>query len=144
MKIDVNCTNQMLTWNRDAQVDIYTCVQEAVQKTEWMRLAGIGIAVASGTIALIKAVGVLVESIIKGIANVFGGLCSKDFSIAKGVQQLFLNTPVAIICVPIILLIVAINLTVTPIWMTIDPDGCSKYFLEANLTSEMHTLSFWC
>jgi hypothetical protein len=143
MKIDISRTNQVLTWNRDTQIAIYVRVQKAVQKTEWMRLGGFPIAVVSGSVALVKATGLLGESSLKGVTNIFGSLCSDHFNGKKGVKQLFLNTPVALIGLPLTTAIVAINLVVTPIWMATDPKGCANFFFNANLNSQMHALPFW-
>lgn len=144
MNIDFNRTNQVLTWNRRAQMAIYVRVQKAAQKTKWVRLSGLGIAIVSGGVASVKSIGLVGESTLKGIMNIFfGSLCSNHFSCQKGVKQLFLNTPAALASFPITSAIVVINLVVTPIWMAIDPIGCAHFFFNANLTSQMHTLSFW-
>lgn len=143
MHIDFSCTNQVLTWNIRSQINIYTNVQKIAQKTEWMRLGGVGVAVVSGSVALIKSIGLIVESALKGLSNVFGSLYSNHFNAKKGFKQLFFNTLVALASLPIVMIIVTVNLIVTPFWMLFDPKGCTNFFLQTNLNSKMHMQLFW-
>jgi hypothetical protein len=88
MAFDLNSTVQAASAIKNAQLNLYTSVNNAARRSNWIRLASPIIAVAAAVLTVAKAVMFVVEPIVKGFADVLGSPFSSNCSFFRGLKHL--------------------------------------------------------
>lgn len=98
-----------------------------VSRYKVIRLTGPGVGIVSSFLTIASRIGLIMENMIKGIANIAGVPFSKKCSVKKGCQQLFANTPGHIVAIPYTFVFAILELGSKTISMAINPE---KYCAE--------------
>ncbi len=108
MKFDLNCSHQSVILKVNALKHVYKNMYQCSQKTNWVRLTGPLIGIASGVMFIAEKIASIVENIIKGLANIFGSAFYKNCKFNVGLDQLIGNVITLIICMTPLAVISAI------------------------------------
>lgn len=100
MNFNLQVSNQSSSTLHSLKASLYKNVYEATQKSQAMRLTGLGLGLSSGALTLSSRIGLIGENIIKGIGNIFGAPFSDKCKFSTGLKQLFFNAPKNIIILP--------------------------------------------
>lgn len=126
MKINFNCVIESHYIEERLKCHLYEAVNKASNKTGIMRISGLGVAIASGAITLAMRVAAVGEAAIKGLANIFGSPFSKKCHLLRGVKQLFIGIPWAVVSLAFSTISVTFGALIGTCWMLGDPKGYSE------------------
>lgn len=123
MSFELNNTLQCMRWFEGLKKEMYHDVhKQSLDRMVLMRCAGPIIGIASGIIELTMRVAAVFESVIKGLANIFGSPFSKECSALKGLKQLFISSPFHLLVLIARIPVAVIGGVVTTGAMLIAPD----------------------
>lgn len=135
MSLELHHTSTCLNWAAKTQENLYKNCQSSSLNHFWlMRFSGLGVGLASATIATIGTVGRVGETAIKGLTNIFGAPCSDNCNFLKGLKQIFIQLPLSILNLIFIPIPAAGNLLIDPLGMLISPVAYSSW--KQNLHKE--------
>ena len=123
MPFEFNHTMQSDIFFEGLKTSLYEKIAEASEKSSWMRASGPLVAIASAALTLSMRVAEVVESIIKGLANIFGSPFSEKCSALKGLKQIFISLPSNVFSLAIAPFEIGIGGIVTTFGMAINPRG---------------------
>lgn len=81
----------------------------------------------SAYLSLVLRVGIIGETIIKALANIFGAPFSDNFVCLKGIKQLFIQFPLAVLSLIFLPIEAGLILLCDTIGMAISPYGYSNW-----------------
>jgi hypothetical protein len=106
---------------------MYEKLHEASEKTNWVRLSGPLVGVASGLMTIAARVATIGECLFKGIGNLFGAPFTDRCSLGFGIGQLLIGVPINIIALPFSIAWAVTGLFVITIGMAAMPEGYTNY-----------------
>lgn len=127
MSFNLSSVAQSQKFFCDIKSDMYDNANDLAKTSGLMRASGPLLAAGSAFINTIGRVATVGETLIKGLANVFGSPVSENCSLLKGFKQLFIQLPLhitALAFTPIQAVFGGLEIT---LGMAISPDGYSEY-----------------
>ncbi len=124
IKFDVSDTNQGISFFQDIKEEGYQkLIEFSGNHNTLVRFTGIPIFLCEFLLDLAIAVCMVVEPIIKGVANICGCPFFEKCKLSKGIKQIFLELPLNLLFIAVLLPLLTVGeLILIPIGMVIFPD----------------------
>ena len=97
MPFDISISNQCLQLEDEIKTKLYGKLFAAANKSRWVRISGLGVAIATSLITIALRIAYIFELIIKGVVNLLGAPCKGNCRAKKGAKQLFQAFPMALL-----------------------------------------------
>lgn len=124
---NLSVTSQSAIFFNDLKTDFSKkLVNFSNEHTTLARFTGLPIALCFSLLNLAESIATIGESLIKGIANIFGSRFSKDCTFAKGIKQIFLQLPLHIVNCALRPIDVCYDTLTTPFFMLVNPTDSTK------------------
>lgn len=120
MPFDLKVSNQCEDIEQYLKAGIYKKLHEH-SDSGWVKLTGLPVGIVCSLLTVAKRIGCIVESIFKGLINIFGSICCiKQCSVKNGLRQILLLTPKHIFILPISVVTALWDLVQIPVRVAFD------------------------
>ncbi len=135
MRFNLEVSNQSVTIEHHIKAAMYQKLHDAAIITGWVRITGPVVGVVSGLLTIATRIAVMIENIIKGLANILGCPFVKGCKLGRGLKLLLVGAPANFIVLPFSCLSAALGLVGKTVYIAVKPE---KYTNERLRQHSMH------
>ena len=126
MDFAISRADQFFCWEQDTMATMYKNLHYDAQKTNWIRITGLGVSVASVFISIAARICGIVELAFKAVINIIGAPFFDNCYFCRGLKLLSIGVIVNALLILGLPLYIAVDIVVTTPGMAIDPVAYSN------------------
>jgi hypothetical protein len=126
MEFKLNNSKQYACSVANVKFGMYSYLNDVSKNNRWVHISGPVVAVASAVLTISQRIGVVGETIIKGLANIFGSPFAKKCKFLNGLTQIFIKLPLNVIGLLFTPMEVAFGAIITTGSFLVSPEGYSS------------------